>query len=714
MFGLVVSCFAFLTPASPLLAQNPKTTRFPQYDHVFLIVEENESYDQVIGNPFAPIMNELANSYGSATDYRGVADPSEPNYIAMLGGDFFGISSDDPYWFPGQTVHAENLMSQLEGAGLTWRGYFQNMPYPGYRGYCYPNKCNGIPDADTQYVSKHNGIVNFANMQTPEEFGKMFPIEQLDEDLVSGDVPSFGYIVPDECDDSHGAPPWCVDSNNFGTVQQNYLIARMDKYAGKLVDKITSSPFWKSGNNAIMITFDEGNYPTSRVVMVVITSHGPRGVKDTQATNHYSLLASLQQTFGLGCLRNSCSATPLTKLFTITGSSSLPALPPPYDFPTSKDTFSAQGPGKVAEKAILANPGWTIVPSRNIDDSRDNVLAGVSAASATDAWAVGNYYPVGSQVLATLGEHFDGERWTTYPLPNVGVQENSLLSVSMTHDGSAWAVGYFVDGRYRQRTLVEHFDGKAWKVVPSHNPGALQNLFYGVSAIADDDVWAVGAEQDGSGLWHTLAEHWDGADWSVVPAVDAGSNGNQLYAVKALAANDVYAAGQQAGPEFPGEALIEHWDGREWKLVPSPATPSATVLPLGIEATPSHVTIVGQHETDTSPYTTYVASGAPKEISIRTTPNNGTGENDLFGVAIAADGSKWAAGWDIIDSSDDHAPLVLHGIDGVWSLVPTPSFAAGTDNGFGAITAIPGGGLWAVGVQTNSQGNYSTLIEYHP
>ena len=128
MCGLVAAGFAFLTSAPPLLAQSANAKPFPQYDHVFLIVEENEDYGQVIGNPYAPIMNALAKDYGLATNYHGVADPSEPNYIAMLGGDFFGISSDDPYWFPGQTVKAQNLMSQLEGAGLTWRGYFQNMP----------------------------------------------------------------------------------------------------------------------------------------------------------------------------------------------------------------------------------------------------------------------------------------------------------------------------------------------------------------------------------------------------------------------------------------------------------------------------------------------------------------------------------------------------------------------------------------------------------
>ena len=174
MYGVVASCLAFVASASALQAQV-----FPKYDHVFLVIVENEGYPQIVGNPYAPILNALANDYGLATDYRGVADPSEPNYVAMLGGDFFGISSDDPYWFPGLTIHADNLMSQLVKAGKTWRGYFQGMPYPGYRGYCYPDKCNGIPDADTVYVSKHNGIVKFANLQNATEFANMVPFEQL-------------------------------------------------------------------------------------------------------------------------------------------------------------------------------------------------------------------------------------------------------------------------------------------------------------------------------------------------------------------------------------------------------------------------------------------------------------------------------------------------------------------------------------------------------
>lgn len=695
----------------PLRAQS-----FPQYDHVFLLIMQNENYNQVIGNANAPILNALAQNYGLATNYRGVADPSEPNYVAMLGGDFFGINSDDPYWFPGQTVSANHLMSQLEGAGKTWRGYFQNMPYPGYRGYCYPDKCNGIPDADTQYVAKHNGIVNFANLQTTTELGKMFPFTQLSADLAAGNVPNFSYIVPDECHDMHGAPPWCVDSDNTGTVQQSWLIAQGDKFAANIVNMITSSSMWETGNNSIVITFDEGNIATSQIATIVITNHGPRDVTDSTSYNHYSLLASLQQTFGgLGCLVNSCTATPMSPLFAITGATDIPTLPPPFNFPTSTDTISAQGAGKAAAAASLTGNGWRVVPSYSFG-SLENNLAGVSAASLNDAWVVGAYYPSSSTVLATLAHHFDGTRWTAFPLPNVGVQENVLYAVTMPAAGKAWAVGYFVSGKFVQQTLIEHFDGNVWSVVPSPSPGALQNILFGVAAVTDSDVWAVGAEQDANGLWHTLTEHWNGSAWSVVNAVDAGSSGNHLYAVKALATDDIYAVGQQAGAAFPNQALVEHWNGKTWSVVSSPSDASASALPLGVTATSSTLSFVGEQETDTAPYTTHVAAGSPGAETIQSTPNAGTAENDLFAATTAADGSTWAVGWDINTTSGNHDPLILQGVNGVWSLVSSPTIGKGSDTGFAAITAIPGGGMWAVGVTAPAKGggNYATLIEFHP
>ena len=226
----------------------------------------------------------------------------------------------------------------------------------------------------------------------------------------------------------------------------------------------------------------------------------------------------------------------------------------------------------------------------------------------------------------------------------------------MPSTGTAWAVGHYLNGKFQQQTLIEHFDGSVWSVVPSPSPGALQNILFGVAAISDSDAWAVGAEQDAGGVWHTLTEHWDASAWSVVKAVDAGLNGNQFYAVKAIASNDVYAVGQQTGTEFPGQGLIEHWDGTAWSIVSSPFDASATALPLGVTATASLLTVVGQQETDIAPYTAYVAAGAPGRLSIVNTPNSGTSENDLFAAATAADGSTWAVGWDIDPTTGKSRP----------------------------------------------------------
>lgn len=167
-----------------------------------------------------PTINALARAYGYASQYYGVAHPSGPDYVAMLGGGTFGVGSDNPYWL--FHVNAPSLMSQLEAAGLTWKGYFQGMPYPGYHGYCYPVRCLGVPDSDTLYIAKHNGMVYFHSVSSSAaELARMQPLASLSTDLASGHVPNFSYIMPDECDDMHGAPPVCVDSGNPGDVDGN-------------------------------------------------------------------------------------------------------------------------------------------------------------------------------------------------------------------------------------------------------------------------------------------------------------------------------------------------------------------------------------------------------------------------------------------------------------------------------------------------------------
>jgi len=300
---------------------------FPRYDHIFLIIEENHGFSEVIGNSAAPNLNAFANTYGLATNYSGTSSPSEPNYVAMLGGSDFGIADDNPYYV--NSVDKPSLMSQLEAAGKTWKAYHQGMPYPGFRGVGFPGRTVGVPDVDPLYASKHNGMLNFKSIaNSASERAKMVPLTQLTHDL-AGNPANFCYIVPDLTHDMHGAPTFGIDGGNPGDAQDNALVGIGDKVLGQIVNEIKSASFWASGNNAIVIVFDEGtdgdvsgccdaNPGSGLVATIVITNRGPRGLKDGTPYNHYSLCSSLQKAFGLGCLEFTCDTAhvkPMTPLF---------------------------------------------------------------------------------------------------------------------------------------------------------------------------------------------------------------------------------------------------------------------------------------------------------------------------------------------------------------------------------------------------------------
>lgn len=307
---------AFGMVALPLTAVTTMADQSPvsRYQHIFYIVEENHEFSQIIGNPSAPNLNALAASNGLATNYFGTSHPSEPNYVAAIGGSDYGIKDDGPY--TTHTINQPSLADQLDAAGLSWKSYSQSMPFAGFLGTCSP--CNST-DPSTLYASKHNGFLNFTGVQnSPAEQQKLVPDTQLTTDLASGSVPNFSFIVPDQCHDMHGTNDCPSDAVNVGVA---------DTYAGQLVQQITSSSVWKKGLNAIVINFDEGNTSLGccdanpgggRVYAVVIKSHNVQAVQDATPFNHYSLLLTIEDAFRLGCLQNTCDAAnvkPMTALF---------------------------------------------------------------------------------------------------------------------------------------------------------------------------------------------------------------------------------------------------------------------------------------------------------------------------------------------------------------------------------------------------------------
>ena len=113
--------------------------------------------------------------------------------------------------------------------------------------------------------------------------------------------------------------------------------------------------------------------------------------------------------------------------------------------------------------------------------------------------------------------------------PNLGTGY-SLSGVAAVSTNDVWAVGYHGDPYYNPiQTLIEHWNGTAWSVVASPNEGTNNNELHGVAAVSPNDVWAVGFYTDSSGAHgQTLVEHWNGSAWSVVPSPNRGTGNYNL------------------------------------------------------------------------------------------------------------------------------------------------------------------------------------------
>ena len=201
-------------------------------------------------------------------------------------------------------------------------------------------------------------------------------------------------------------------------------------------------------------------------------------------------------------------------------------------------------------------------------------LRGVDAVSSNDAWAVGYSYRYGGSVSHTLIEHWDGQKWTVVPSPDV-LPDNGLYDVSALSETDVWAVGDTSD-REDQRPLILHWDGTIWSSVAVPSVPGWPLWLYGVEAVAVDDVWAVGFTTVGS-AHEALILHWDGKRWSRV-LDDVRPRARQIVAVSASSTSDVWAVGgfPSGNGITAGPALMQHWDGRGWERDAAPAIPASS------------------------------------------------------------------------------------------------------------------------------------------
>ena len=170
----------------------------PRYAHVFVILEENKDYEQILDPATAPRIAGLAARYGDASRFFAEVHPSEANYVALVGGDTFGIHDDDAYYctagstrllcdhanepaYVDHTVRAPHLGAQLASAGLSWKGYYENLPEPGSTAVTASDPAfdNGTRKT-ALYASKHSGFMNFADVQSdPARAQRIVGFDQL-------------------------------------------------------------------------------------------------------------------------------------------------------------------------------------------------------------------------------------------------------------------------------------------------------------------------------------------------------------------------------------------------------------------------------------------------------------------------------------------------------------------------------------------------------
>ena len=191
---------------------------------------------------------------------------------------------------------------------------------------------------------------------------------------------------------------------------------------------------------------------------------------------------------------------------------------------------------------------WSIVPSPN-PGGVGSVLNAVTVVAANDIWAVGVLYPChGTYCTEPLIEHWNGSKWKVINSRDTHNSLTLLHAVAGSSSDSVWAAGNRTNpSKSVYKKFIEHWDGSKWRDAPSPNPGNYSTGFSGLAAVSANNVWAVGGyENKGQPKLHTLIEHWDGTSWQVVPSPNPGSGGGVFTAVAASSANAVWAVGDYA------------------------------------------------------------------------------------------------------------------------------------------------------------------------
>lgn len=250
------------------------------FDRLAIIWLENTDYTLAVGDPN---LAWLAKKGITLSNYFGVTHPSEPNYVAAIGGDYFGMDNDN---FNFIDKNVSTIMDLLDDKGISWGEYQEDMPYSGFEGFSYINQVTKKND----YVRKHNpAIIYDSNSKDADRLSRIKNLTMFQEDLKANKLPQWMFITPNMTSDGHD-----TSVTTAGAWTRNFVEPLLD-------DKNFMQ------NTLVLITFDEsGTYTLqNRVLGILLGDAVPQelvGTTDANYYDHYSEIASAEANWDLHTL----------------------------------------------------------------------------------------------------------------------------------------------------------------------------------------------------------------------------------------------------------------------------------------------------------------------------------------------------------------------------------------------------------------------------
>lgn len=356
--------------------------------------------------------------------------------------------------------------------------------------------------------------------------------------------------------------------------------------------------------------------------------------------------------------------------------------------------------------SAAACQGWTGAQPPD-PGTASNILNGVTVLSACNAWAVGSQND--GHVTTTLIEHWNGASWTAVISPSPGTTDSELRAIRARSATDIWAVGFSdvtssTSGTgTADQTLIEHWDGHTWKVMPTPDPGAVNNQLFGVRTVSASDAWAVGFTGDGTVNLagdRALVLHWNGTKWTVVSTPNLGTGvGSHLLGVAATSGGNAWAVGtalQGSGSALRTASLILHWNGTKWARVASPnPAPGSGLSGVGVTSA-SDAWAVGTAGRLEHPSQTLVLHWNGRAWARVPSPSPGATPHFDFlnGVVAVSASDAWAVGAVFTESQGDQS-LALHWNGHSWQQVTAPKVA--DEDQLTAVAASSARNVWMVG-----------------